>query len=86
MASQVIATPFLAVPREPVAPRARSGATGRQGGSLPRRFSLWASVQAAYRRHRSRAALARFDAHQLKDIGISWSEAEFEANKPFWRR
>lgn len=86
MATQVVATPFLVVPREPAAPRARFGATGRQGGKLPHRFALWASLQAAYRRQRSRAALARLDAHQLKDIGIGWSEAEYEANKPFWRR
>ena len=42
-------------------------------------------IVAAYRRHRSRAALARMDSHLLKDIGVSFAEAEHEANKPFWR-
>jgi uncharacterized protein YjiS (DUF1127 family) len=36
-------------------------------------------------RYRSRMELARMDAHMLKDIGITAVEAEYEANKPFWR-
>ena len=51
----------------------------------PRAGGLWAGLVAAYRRHHSRAALARLDGYMLKDIGVSPSEAEHEANKPFWR-
>jgi uncharacterized protein YjiS (DUF1127 family) len=42
-------------------------------------------VQKAWRRHRSRQALAQLDARLLRDIGVTYAEAENEANKPFWR-
>ena len=38
----------------------------------------------AWRRHRSRECLARMDDKLLKDIGLSYAEAEAEMNKPFW--
>ena len=28
--------------------------------------------------------MAELDARMLKDIGVSYAEAEAEANKPFW--
>jgi uncharacterized protein YjiS (DUF1127 family) len=37
------------------------------------------------RRARDRAELAALDDRMLADIGISRTEAEFLANKPFWR-
>ncbi len=37
------------------------------------------------RRSRDRAQLAQLDDRMLADIGISRAEAEFLANKPFWR-
>jgi uncharacterized protein YjiS (DUF1127 family) len=37
------------------------------------------------RRARDRAELAALDDRTLADIGISRAEAEFLANKPFWR-
>ncbi len=36
-------------------------------------------------RQRSRAALARLDAHMLRDIGLSAEMAREETRKPFWR-
>jgi uncharacterized protein YjiS (DUF1127 family) len=45
----------------------------------------WAAVRAAWRRYRSRRRIADLDSYLLKDIGVSFSEAEAEANKPFWR-
>lgn len=36
-------------------------------------------------RHRSRAALARLDAHLLRDIGLEPERAQTEAALPFWR-
>ncbi|MDE2005242.1 MAG: DUF1127 domain-containing protein [Rhodospirillales bacterium] len=42
-------------------------------------------LRAAWRRQRSRARIAALDAHLLADIGVSFAEAEHEANKPFWR-
>jgi len=44
----------------------------------------WTSIRAAWRRHRSRQSIAGLDAHLLKDIGISFADAEAEANKPCW--
>jgi uncharacterized protein YjiS (DUF1127 family) len=39
----------------------------------------------AWRRHRSRQMLAGMDAATLRDVGLTYAEAEMEANKPFWR-
>ena len=39
----------------------------------------------AWRRYRSRQRITQLDSHLLKDIGVSFAEAEAEANKPFWR-
>lgn len=50
----------------------------------PRRLS-WAVIRSAWRRHRSRQRIADLGPHLLKDIGVSYAEAEAEANKPFWR-
>lgn len=44
-----------------------------------------AALRAAWRRQRSRSRIAGLDAHLLKDIGVTYAEAEHEANKPFWR-
>jgi uncharacterized protein YjiS (DUF1127 family) len=52
----------------------------------PARAALsWEGVRAAWRRYRSRQNIAHLDSHMLKDIGVSFTEAEAEANKPFWR-
>jgi uncharacterized protein YjiS (DUF1127 family) len=49
------------------------------------RMPFWAVFRPAWRRYRSRQRIAALDCHLLKDIGVSFTEAEFEANKPFWR-
>jgi uncharacterized protein YjiS (DUF1127 family) len=52
----------------------------------PSRAALsWDSLRAAWRRYRSRQKIVQLDSHMLKDIGVSFAEAEAEANKPFWR-
>jgi uncharacterized protein YjiS (DUF1127 family) len=52
----------------------------------PARAALsWEGMRAAWRRYRSRQHIAQLDSHILKDIGVSFAEAEAEANKPFWR-
>ena len=43
------------------------------------------AVIAAWRRRATRQRIAALDAYALKDIGVSYAEAEAEANKPFWR-
>jgi len=45
----------------------------------------WAALRSAWRRHHSRRRIPHLDSHLLKDIGVSFAEAEMEANKPFWR-
>jgi len=37
------------------------------------------------RRARERQELARLDHRTIRDLGISPTEIQFEANKPFWR-
>jgi uncharacterized protein YjiS (DUF1127 family) len=44
-----------------------------------------ARVKQWRRRAKERTELAALDDHMLADIGLSRAEAEFLANKPFWR-
>jgi uncharacterized protein YjiS (DUF1127 family) len=37
------------------------------------------------RRARERRELASLDNRTIRDLGLSRSEVQFEANKPFWR-
>ncbi len=45
----------------------------------------WSAMRAAWRRYRTRQRISELDGHMLKDIGVSFADAEAEANKPFWR-
>jgi uncharacterized protein YjiS (DUF1127 family) len=36
-------------------------------------------------RYRTRRELAQWSSRDLHDIGISWSDVAYEAEKPFWR-
>jgi uncharacterized protein YjiS (DUF1127 family) len=68
--------------------RLMSGATARlRPRQLFARPSVpsWAVFRTAWRRYRSRQRITRLDSHLLKDIGVSFAEADAEANKPFWR-
>jgi len=60
------------------------GTPGMPFAGMPERASLWAMLRSAWRRQRTRRCIARLDAHALKDIGVSYAEAEAEVNKPFW--
>ncbi|HJS86451.1 MAG TPA: DUF1127 domain-containing protein [Acetobacteraceae bacterium] len=73
MTSQFLAASFLMAAGQPFIP-------GRQA-----RVSMWGKIQEAWRRHRSRQSLAQLDARLLRDIGVTFAEAEEEMNKPFWR-
>lgn len=42
-------------------------------------------LQEWLRRARSRREIARLDEHTIRDLGLSPSQLEFEAQKPFWR-
>ncbi len=58
-----------------------------QPWALPPASSVlsWTAIRTAWRRYRSRQRITELDDHMLKDIGVSYAEAEAEANKPFWR-
>jgi len=57
----------------------------RRQPSHATRVTVWQHAAAMWQRHRSRQRIAGLDADMLKDIGVSFAEAEAEANKPFWR-
>ena len=61
----------------------RWGPGGLPFGALAR--AVWRGLVAAWRRQQSRARITGLDAHLLKDMGVTFAEAEHEANKPFWR-
>ena len=42
-------------------------------------FNVW------WQRYQDRRELARWSDRELHDIGISWSDVAYEADKPFWR-
>jgi len=42
-------------------------------------FQVWR------KRQRDRRLLAQLSARDLHDVGLSWSEIVYEAEKPFWR-
>lgn len=37
------------------------------------------------KRRRDRRLLAQLSARELHDVGLSWSDIVYEAEKPFWR-
>jgi uncharacterized protein YjiS (DUF1127 family) len=47
--------------------------------------AIAATVSSWLERSRSRRALAAFDDHQLRDIGLSRADAWRESSKCFWR-
>lgn len=73
----------IAPPARPVSQTA--AIPQRRGPSRRKTGSVWARVGVFWRRHRSRVALANLDGHLLRDIGVTYTDAEQEANKPFWR-
>ena len=78
----------LFLPEGSRAARARRVRPGRVGSSLAVLHAGFASclrlLREYRRRRRSRMNISQMDERQLKDVGISPAEAEWEANKPFW--
>ncbi len=46
--------------------------------------SIFARISARLTARRTRAQLAKLDAHLLRDLGITEGEALREARRPFW--
>lgn len=61
----------------------RAGAARRAAPSIAHRLAVL--LRQWRQRARDRAELAGLDDRTLADIGITRTEAEFLANKPFWR-
>jgi uncharacterized protein YjiS (DUF1127 family) len=61
----------------------RASSVKRSGQDHDSRSPL-ALLQKWRRRRRSRVLLSQLDGHMLRDIGLSYADAEHEANKPFW--
>lgn len=38
-----------------------------------------------HERYRTRRELSNWTARDLQDVGLSWSDIAYEADKPFWR-
>jgi uncharacterized protein YjiS (DUF1127 family) len=38
-----------------------------------------------HERYRTRRELTNWSARDLQDVGLSWSDVAYEADKPFWR-
>jgi uncharacterized protein YjiS (DUF1127 family) len=54
-------------------------------GRGPTQDSWFAPLRTWYQRRCSRILLSQLDDRLLKDIGLTYTQAEHEANKPFWR-
>jgi uncharacterized protein YjiS (DUF1127 family) len=63
--------------------RANRSAPPCRRTALP--FPSWTTIRAAWWRYRTRQRIAELDHHLLKDIGVTFADAEAEANKPFWQ-
>lgn len=50
-----------------------------------RALEFWAACVALEQRRQSRKILLQMDERLLADIGLSLSQARFEASKPFWK-
>ena len=49
-------------------------------------YTAFNQILAGWRRRaRERRELATLDSRTIRDLGLSQSDVQFEANKPFWR-
>lgn len=58
----------------------------RSQAPLAGTFEVLGQIFATWRRRaQERRELATLDARTIRDLGLSTSEIQFEASKPFWR-
>jgi uncharacterized protein YjiS (DUF1127 family) len=62
-----------------------TGSANRRGMRAPAFRRAWHLLSLWRQRVRQRRALAMLDEHDLQDISLTRSDAEWEARKPFWR-
>jgi uncharacterized protein YjiS (DUF1127 family) len=65
--------------------RLQSDGIAPAGRWISGRVPSWNTLRTTWRRYWTRQRISQLDSHILKDIGVSFAEAEAEANKPFWR-
>jgi uncharacterized protein YjiS (DUF1127 family) len=58
---------------------------GPKSSTIPDSDRLPRSRTSAWQRWRTRQQLARLDARQLKDIGLTPAQVRREIHQPFWR-
>ncbi len=73
-------------PHAALAEAARLPWDTNRGPRRPPSQGTFSGLQRAWHRARTRRLLAEMTARDLRDIGVTPSDAEAEANKPFWRR
>jgi uncharacterized protein YjiS (DUF1127 family) len=54
-------------------------------GPRRNRSGIMSSIQRAWERARTRRLISRLQPRDLRDFGVSPSDAQSEASKPFWR-
>lgn len=54
-------------------------------GPRRNRSGIVSRIQRIWERARTRRLISRLDARELRDFGVSPSDAQTEASKPFWR-
>jgi len=75
---------FGKIPPKPVN-RTPIGPGPNREGLEPTRDSRLALLRTWYQRRRARILLSQLDDRLLKDVGLTYYEAEHEVSKPFWR-
>lgn len=48
-------------------------------------YQIGETLHVWHERYRTRRELANWTSRDLQDIGLSWSDIAYEADKPFWR-
>ncbi|MBR0825518.1 DUF1127 domain-containing protein [Bradyrhizobium manausense] len=48
-------------------------------------YQIGDTLHVWHERYRTRRELANWTSRDLQDIGLSWSDIAYEADKPFWR-
>lgn len=84
MSGSTLTHNFVIAP--PSSPAIGPAAVAPRRGRGQKTHAFLARAKEFWRRYRTRVAIANLDPHLLRDIGVTYAEAEHEANKPFWQR
>ncbi|MBR0716721.1 DUF1127 domain-containing protein [Bradyrhizobium liaoningense] len=48
-------------------------------------YQIGETLHVWHERYRTRRELSQWTTRDLQDVGLSWSDIAYEADKPFWR-